>query len=127
MQVAGFRAVPYSNPLRGHAETQPNAANAANDARSDQISEMLTKLREDSDKKDVMIAQLQDTIKGLNQQIATLTALLAQQGGAAPPQPLEPPQPPADPPSEEDAEMQATPKVTNIGTPTNSDQPTGFW
>ncbi len=88
MRAAGFR-VPQA-AVNGEAQqagggqqpTQPSG-----EANS-QIIDMLNKMQEAMMSKDSLITQLQDTIRNLNAQIASMTATLASlQSAAVPPQP----------------------------------------
>ncbi len=96
MQAAGFRAAPYATQAREESATTPAPVTAAHGMttpttavpapavdKSDRILEMLTAMQKENEKKDAMIAQLQEVIKGLNAQLEsmkeTMTKSQAQQ------------------------------------------------
>ncbi len=118
MQAAGFRVAPYATPQRTQLEVAPHTP--TDDAKSDKILEMLEKLREDGNKKDALIAQLQNTIAGLNQQLAEMSRMLAEQqqrqtqqiGGAN---------------CQSGAGTNGGAQELDIATPRNETQEHGFW
>ncbi len=89
MQAAGFRANPYvpkapptgvaSSPTQPPQPAADPTTSATEQAKSDRILDMLTAMQKESERKDALIQQLQDTIKMLNDQLVAMNAAMQQQ------------------------------------------------
>jgi hypothetical protein len=98
MRAAGFRPI-HSSP-QAPVENEPNAVlpaaapmNVANRDPNFEILQVLKTLQESIASKDSIIQQLQETIKGLNAQIAAMGAAITSMQQAAATAQSSPPQP----------------------------------